>query len=191
MRKEILLAAQKLFQEKGLGNITMEDVAKSIGKGKSSLYYYFKSKDEIFAAVLDMEINDIVLETIKKLSKANSFRDKLESFGMTKFEMIKKRKSLYTAMEAGMNANEFERYRQFKREVHFNYLEKEKTLLQQIWIEAIENKSIAPMNSSSIEKNILLFLCSLRGINRESILTDNQDVAHSLIPSICDLFVKG
>ena len=38
----------------------MDDVAKAIGKGRSSLYYYYKSKDEIFDAVMQIEIGDLV-----------------------------------------------------------------------------------------------------------------------------------
>ena len=50
VKEQILQGAQKLFQSKGLGSITMEEVAQSIGKGKSSLYYYFKSKEDLFMA---------------------------------------------------------------------------------------------------------------------------------------------
>lgn len=189
-RKEILLAAQRLFQENGLDNITMEDIAKSIGKGKSSLYYYFKSKEEIFAAVLDMEVNEIILETIKRISKVQGFRNKIEVFGLVKFEMVKKRKSLYTAMEMKMNADELERYNQLKQVVHINYLEKERTILQQIWMEAISNNTIGKMDNKEIENTILLFLCSLRGINRETLFNSSQESAKNLIYTLCNLFSK-
>lgn len=189
-RKEILLAAQRLFQEKGLGNITMEDVARSIGKGKSSLYYYFKSKEEIFSAVLEMEINEIVFETIKRVSKANTFQEKLLAFGTSKFEMVKKRTALYAAMELGMKPDEILWYKQLKMEVHIGYLNKEKTILQQIWIDAINNELLPKMDHDEIEKAILLFLCSLRGINRETISTGTQDAALPLIQTLCSLFAK-
>src|ERR1700681_2045142 len=51
--QEIIGGARALFEKFGLKKTTMEDIAKEIGKGKSSLYYYFPSKYEIFAAVVD------------------------------------------------------------------------------------------------------------------------------------------
>ena len=42
--KEVIEAAKVLFQRYGLKKTTMEDIAKFVGKGKSTLYYYFPSK---------------------------------------------------------------------------------------------------------------------------------------------------
>ena len=56
--RETIESAKKLFQQFGLHKTTMEDIAKSAGKGKSTLYYYFKSKDEIFDKVIEkMEVS--------------------------------------------------------------------------------------------------------------------------------------
>jgi len=46
IQEQILQAAKQLFSVHGLHKVTMDDVAKAIGKGRSSLYYYYKSKDE-------------------------------------------------------------------------------------------------------------------------------------------------
>ena len=46
-KERILSAAKNLFSRFGLEKTTMEDIAKAAGKGKSSLYYYFKSKEEV------------------------------------------------------------------------------------------------------------------------------------------------
>ena len=60
MQQQILTAAKELFRVYGLAKVTMDDVAKAIGKGRSSLYYYYKSKDEIFDAVVNAAINDMI-----------------------------------------------------------------------------------------------------------------------------------
>ena len=54
--REIVSSARGLFEKFGLKKTTMEDIAKEAGKGKSSLYYYFESKYEIFEAVVDQEM---------------------------------------------------------------------------------------------------------------------------------------
>lgn len=52
VRDEILNEARELFKRFGFKKTTMEDIARQIGKSKSSLYYYYKTKEEIFEAVV-------------------------------------------------------------------------------------------------------------------------------------------
>jgi AcrR family transcriptional regulator len=190
-RTQILSAAQKLFQEKGLGMVKMEDLAKAAAMGKSTMYYYFKSKEEIFNAVLETEINEILLETMKRISTRTKFQDKLLAFASVKFEMARKRKSLYRAMEVGMDAEALSRYHEVKKEVHLNYLQKEKVILQQLLLQAIESREIKKLNATEMEQSVLIFLSSLRGINREISLFGTAEQAVQLLPAFCKLYQQG
>ena len=52
-RKEaILAAALDLFQEKGLENVTLADIASKVGTATSNLYRYFGSREHIYLRVL-------------------------------------------------------------------------------------------------------------------------------------------
>ena len=54
MRQErILTGALEVFKTIGLENATMEEIAEESGFGKSTLYYYFQSKEDVFAAILE------------------------------------------------------------------------------------------------------------------------------------------
>ena len=55
VKAEILKAAERVFQKWGSNKTTMEDIAREAGKGKSTLYYYYQSKEEIFDAVVIVE----------------------------------------------------------------------------------------------------------------------------------------
>lgn len=52
IRRDILLAAEKMFQEKGFLKTSMRDIAESSQVGLSNIYNYFKGKDEIFCQVV-------------------------------------------------------------------------------------------------------------------------------------------
>lgn len=52
-RIEILEAAEQLFQSKGIKQTKMTDIAKASELGKATLYFYFKSKDEIVWKLLN------------------------------------------------------------------------------------------------------------------------------------------
>jgi AcrR family transcriptional regulator len=51
----------------------MDDVAHAVGKGKSSIYYYFNSKEDIFKAVIEYEAEILKVELLsseKELRRA-------------------------------------------------------------------------------------------------------------------------
>ena len=48
----ILKGALDVFKEKGIDGSTMDEIAVKSGFGKATLYYYFKSKEEVFSAIL-------------------------------------------------------------------------------------------------------------------------------------------
>ena len=54
MRQErILMGALEVFKSKGLDGATMDEIAQKSDFGKATLYYYFHSKEEVFAAILE------------------------------------------------------------------------------------------------------------------------------------------
>ena len=78
-KKQIKDAALKLFSEKGFHNTTMAEIALAAGVGKGTLYWYWKSKEELaFSLVSDMlsaflalieETRDCEGNIIKRLEK--------------------------------------------------------------------------------------------------------------------------
>ena len=60
--------ARQLFAKNGLENTTMNDIALASGKGRRTLYTYFKSKEEIYLAVIESEL-DILSDVQKSVSE--------------------------------------------------------------------------------------------------------------------------
>ena len=50
-RNKIIMAAVKIFTEKGYHGSTMDEIAKEVGVSKATLYTYFKSKEEILKVI--------------------------------------------------------------------------------------------------------------------------------------------
>ena len=55
-RQKLVDVARQLFAKNGLENTTMNDIAQASGKGRRTLYPYFKSKDDIYFAVIESEL---------------------------------------------------------------------------------------------------------------------------------------
>ncbi len=79
-KEQIIEAARNVFKTFGYKKTTMIDVAKATGNAKSSIYYYFESKEEIFKSVILSEAGiyrDNVLEAIES---TNDPHEKLKSY---------------------------------------------------------------------------------------------------------------
>jgi len=86
-KKRIIEAAITVFAKKGYNRAKMTDIAKEIGVSKGTLYQYFKSKEDLFEAVVQIPFEKIEEEPLAELLESgnlldissNSFYDKLWS----------------------------------------------------------------------------------------------------------------
>lgn len=70
-QNDIITAARKLFADKGF-EVSLDEVAKEVGLGKSTLYLYFKNKESLYFAVVLCGIR-IWAEMVKKeVKKGNT-----------------------------------------------------------------------------------------------------------------------
>jgi TetR/AcrR family transcriptional regulator len=68
---QILAAAGRLFGELGVASTTMSRLAAEVGLGQSSLYYYFRSREEVVAALV-AGANVVPLEMIDRIAAADA-----------------------------------------------------------------------------------------------------------------------
>ena len=55
-RQKLIDIARQLFAKRGVANTTMNDIAVAAGKGRRTLYTYFNSKEEVYSAVIESEL---------------------------------------------------------------------------------------------------------------------------------------
>lgn len=75
----ILEAAESVFVRKGFYETRMDDIAEQAELAKGTLYYYFKSKDEIFVHLLELESEKVYQEIKARLPEDASFLEILEN----------------------------------------------------------------------------------------------------------------
>jgi AcrR family transcriptional regulator len=88
-RSMLVEIARQLFAEKGFAETTMNDIAAASGKGRRTLYTYFRSKEEIYKSCIDTELAQVTnaLTAVMKLDLEP--RAKLEAYIRTRFEVMK------------------------------------------------------------------------------------------------------
>ena len=113
VRADIINIARKIFTHQGFKKTTMEAVAHASGKGKSSIYYYFKSKEEIFEAVIDREAQILKNELTKAIKSTKDPEERLRLYVQVRLDSFEKLSNYYNAI--------------FNSELdHFNFIEKQR-----------------------------------------------------------------
>src|ERR1700730_7495747 len=77
---EVLQAARRIFARLGYSATNVEDIAREAGMAKGTIYLYFKSKEEVFAAMLARDFECLTDKTIEGMSAVETFGDRLMVF---------------------------------------------------------------------------------------------------------------
>lgn len=88
-RDKFIEVARQLFARKGVENTTMNDIASASDKGRRTIYTYFKSKREIFNAVIESETDDLLERLEEIVHKDISPQDKLYEYVECRFETMR------------------------------------------------------------------------------------------------------
>jgi len=88
-KAKLVDVARRLFAKNGLENTTMNDIALASGKGRRTLYTYFKSKEEVYWAVIEGEMERLSERMNEVASQDMEPEDKLVELVYTHLNMIK------------------------------------------------------------------------------------------------------
>ena len=97
-REEIVIVSSRIFSKYGYRKSTMEEIARALGKGKSSIYYYFKSKEEIFEAVIDREVQILRDELTKAIKSTDDPGQRLRLYVTVRMRAFEKLSNYYKAI---------------------------------------------------------------------------------------------
>jgi len=87
-REAIIDAAVKLFTEKGFEQTSMDQLARAAGVGKSTIYGYFKAKEEIFLAYCEADIEFAFAALDRKIDEEASLVDQLVAYMMGRIAFV-------------------------------------------------------------------------------------------------------
>jgi len=94
-RREIFDACAPLFLEKGFHGTSMNEIASSARIGKSTLYDYFKSKDEIMISYFEEEIRNIKTRAENVIMQERNAAGKIRQIMKMHLEYLTANKKIY------------------------------------------------------------------------------------------------
>jgi len=191
IQQMILQAEKRLFQVHGLQKVTMDDVAKAIGKGRSSLYYYYKSKDEIFDAVINIETSEMLAAIALAVDAAASAEQKLNAFCVTKLNILREARAFYNTLDAGMDADAISHFNKIKVALHNRIIKQESALLNRILNYGIDNGEVRVIAEQDRERLIFVLLSSIHGIKREMVIENNFEEIEATVNMLTHMMMHG
>lgn len=182
-KKRILSAAANLFSRFGLEKTTMEDIAKAAGKGKSSLYYYFKSKEEVYAEVIRKEIAGLKTTIRKAIEEEDDPYNKFTRFVGTRLNYLNKKADQYTTIR-----DEYLKHYQFIQNLTADYSDWEMSTIEDI-VEYGRDKGLFMVADSETISRAIFF--ALKGLEYPWTTSLTQIELEKSVYVLVDILLKG
>lgn len=186
VRESIITAAQNTFKRYGFRKTTMDEIAYSARKGKSSLYYYFKSKEEVFQAVVEKEAAVLHAEIVLKVKEYDSAKDKLRAYIFVRMEGFKNWGNFYDALK-----DEYLSNYDFIEMIRATYDKSEIDTITRIIQQGIERREFKSLNAGLTAKTILIAMKGLESSlivekeNESNVEREIDDMLEILFHGIC------
>jgi AcrR family transcriptional regulator len=134
----------------------MDEIAKALKMGKSSVYYYFASKEEIFEAVVLFEANVLRSELTTAIKSVESPVDKMRNYVFVRMKAFEKLANYYNAI-FDKNLDHFD----FIETIREKYDREELAILRLILYDGARKKVF---NVSNSEYTALAIQTTLKGL---------------------------
>jgi len=167
---DILKAASNSFQRWGVNKTTMEDIAREAGKGKSTLYYYYKSKDEIFEALAMHELNNMIIKAKTSVCEVSSSKEKLKKYIVTMLNEIKKTVSIYPLIKGEIKGN-----KEFINKIRKQIDDKEESIVMEILKQGCVTGEFHFLSTTELSKVANVIVCVVRGLELHLLLGNNDN----------------
>ncbi len=129
-RSLIIDVARQIFAKQGVDNTTMNDIAVASGKGRRTLYTYFKNKEEVYYAVIESELERLTERMDEVAEMQIRPQDKIIELIYSHLNQIKE-----TVIRNGNLRAEFFRNIWMVEKVRKNFDEEEKEIFRRVYKE--------------------------------------------------------
>jgi AcrR family transcriptional regulator len=190
IQQEILKAAIRLYQKFGPNGFTMDDLAAATGRSRTSLYYYYKNRDEIYQAVMDKIARDMAAGIRQAVTAVETLREKIYAFCQTKLKASAEWKKVFNAMIASMDADEQSRHAKVMYNWHKKLIHHESVILNEILAGAIRRKEMRTIPPGDRDTLVFLIYSGIRGFRREIFELDDPHDMQAALQLLTDMVVK-
>ena len=156
VKQLIIESATVFFSKYGFHKTTMDEIARHIHKAKGVLYYYFKSKEDLFNEVVKQELELVKKELKKIVQSDDDALTQIEQYFLTRLRLLNTALNYHETLKADF----FEKYH-FVKDVRDDFAAFEFQQLNLILENAIQQGALEIRNIDITVKAVLMLATSL------------------------------
>lgn len=186
-RQEILDAAMRCFARTGYHSTSMDDIVAESGLSKGTLYWYFKSKRELFFALFENILNEMIEPLPALLEIDAPVVERLRLLGMATADAVINSTELASfplnfMMEAWLDDSVSDHY--------FAMLQKFADILEKLLKEGIANGELREVETSEITWGMMAMLDGIVLYYLAGMPGDVNKVASAMMDTMIEGLIK-
>ncbi len=178
----ILKAATGLFAKYGLRKTTVDEIAKAAGVGKGTIYLFFSTKEDLFAAVVRREGAELLECVRAAVRKQSTAKEKLRTFILTRFQTIEELVTLHE-----VSTDVLAELRPEIAEARKEYVLAERGLIQGILEEGVERQEL---EMSDIPLATLTISATMQALEAPWVFEGRELRLERKVDALLGMFIK-
>ncbi len=185
-KNKILNVASSLFGRYGFYKTSMDEIAKIARRAKGSLYYHFKSKEDLFTDVVEIEIKNLKKQLSVITNDNNLSADiKIKKYMIKRMELLNSAANYHETIKADF----FE---------HFNFIDDlrseldkwEKDKIKNIISQGV-NEGIFENQNNNMEVLLDVLIMVLKGLEIPFFLQNKYQKYSPYFDNLLKILIKG
>lgn len=182
-KEKIIEMATKVFSRFGMKKSTMDEIAQKIRMGKSTIYHYFESKEEIYLEVVRKEAQTFKTYLMDELKQAATPEEKFRTYAKGRMKYLKELVNYYSTL-----TDAFLEIYPFTDEVRKDFSEFEISTITGIFREGIE-KGVFTMEN--VELTAKIVTVAFRGFEYMLLTKEWDPEFENQLDLLIDMFYRG
>jgi AcrR family transcriptional regulator len=174
--------AKRLFGTSGINETTMDDIAKAAGIGKGTIYHYYKSKEELFCAIIEQDFEIAKKDLEAAVNGAFGPAEKLKAYFLTRTRHLGGFASFYAKFK-----DDYIKYYSYIRKTHDKFRDFAAQTITRIFKEGVE-KGIFEI--SGMETVVFAILEGMKSMEY-ALAMDKPKDAEDKVEIILNMILKG
>lgn len=186
VKEDIIQASGRVFKKFGFAKVSMQDISKESGKGRSTLYYYFKNKSEVLDAFVEDKIKEVLSQSQKSLSPDAGFSLNMETYYRAKIMELKR-----TILEYNTLIDDIKSEPAITLKTGRLFFKDEVEVVQRILNWAIAKKEIKHLNTEDTRFLSEMLVTAFRSFEMEMIIYGGLENFGSKLNWMTQVLYKG
>lgn len=183
VREAIIHVAAHIFYKYGFRKTTMDEIANAAHKGKSSIYYYFSSKEEVYQAVVEKEAIALRAQVTDAVHEHDDPREKLRAYISVRMKSHEKLHNFYDAIN-----NDALSHLEFIGMIRQAYNNEELSMVQDILDRGVQQKIFLIEDT---ELAAIVIVIAMKGLEIPLLTTSRSENLNRHLDRMLDILLYG